>query len=186
MQNNASIKSVVAVLDVWPGAAKEIDENGRTPVHFMMQNKAPVESVVALLGACPSSAKEKDEYGNTPLNYMMQNKAPVESVAAVVDAWPGAAKDLTNQRRPGSTHVSRGRTRHAGLFAAAAWHEQGPQDDDLHRRPARTRLPSQSQAVIHHPPRYQANQRADHQEWRRKIDRLWPKPHLWSSDAFAE
>jgi hypothetical protein len=45
MRGNASVAAVLAVLDAWPAGAHELDEDGNTPLHYMMMKKAGVGAV---------------------------------------------------------------------------------------------------------------------------------------------
>ena len=81
-----------------PGAAKEKDNDGNTPLHVALRpfTACPADLQLALLQAWPDAAKEKNAKGCTPLHLALgttklgknKNTTSEAVVKAVYEAWP--------------------------------------------------------------------------------------------------
>ena len=66
------------LLEAHLDAAKEVDDDKYTPLHWAAKNKAPLEVARMLLEAHPDAAKEVDQWKHTPLHLAAVFKAPLE------------------------------------------------------------------------------------------------------------
>mmetsp|Transcript_22360 Transcript_22360/g.33431 ORF Transcript_22360/g.33431 Transcript_22360/m.33431 type:complete len:146 (+) Transcript_22360:224-661(+) len=84
-----SLELLTTLLNPCPEAAKEKDNQGLTPLHWMCWNEnASLDMVTTLLSAYPKAAREKGSWDNTPLLNVCSNKnAPLEIVQKVLNEW---------------------------------------------------------------------------------------------------
>ena len=78
-----------AILEVWPGAANEANNDGNTPLHFALGDLNAQEGVaLAMIETCPAAAAKKNLAGDTPLYLALEHNAPEIVTLAVLGAWP--------------------------------------------------------------------------------------------------
>ena len=123
LQHNASDEIVTTLLHKWPGALKEVDENGKTALHVRMFEDAPADAVVRHMQSFASDfecyqnlvegggrldvqiflAWWKDHAENCAgkttdtlcnmLHLALKHEAPNEVTLHVLNAWPAGVKE---------------------------------------------------------------------------------------------
>jgi ankyrin repeat protein len=89
-----SPKAVVKVLlDAWPEAAHQVDEDQNTALHLAAAQQAPPDVVQALIDAFPGACQMRGSMNRLPLSLALLCEAPPDSIRAISDAYPGALRD---------------------------------------------------------------------------------------------
>uniref|UniRef100_A0A7S2E7D9 Uncharacterized protein n=1 Tax=Ditylum brightwellii TaxID=49249 RepID=A0A7S2E7D9_9STRA len=93
-RNSAIINTIFLHLEEQPEAARQKDENGRTPLHIVcLCREVPLDLVSVLLSLWPDAVKKKDGQGFIPLHYaLMFGASSLDIVSALLNTWPDAAK----------------------------------------------------------------------------------------------
>ena len=83
---------ITTLMDSWPEAARETDDDGDTPLHFSIVFKASHAIVQKVFSAWPAAAMERDNEGDTPLHLALIYESPFPVVNAILTACPEAAR----------------------------------------------------------------------------------------------
>ena len=78
------VGAILAMLEAWPAGAKAIDEDGNTPLHYLMSQRAKGDEVRTVLDYYPGATAVEDDGGNTPLRRGLRTEAPVDSLAMLL------------------------------------------------------------------------------------------------------
>ena len=84
---------------ITPAAARGMDGDKYTALHWAAENSSSVAVVLALLAAYPEAAEVREEYGRTPLHIAASDNSSVAVVRALLAAYPEAATATDNVRR---------------------------------------------------------------------------------------
>jgi hypothetical protein len=94
----------LAVLSANPAAAKELDNERRSPLHAALSFGSPASLAIPVLQAWPGAVKQRDRRGAVPLfqalygavtRFGSHKQAPPAVVLAVLASWPDAASEQT-------------------------------------------------------------------------------------------
>ena len=90
--NGQTAEVAELLINAWPEAAAERDDEGSAPLHFAAACQAPPAVVHALLKACPEAAQWRGQMQRLPLSLCLLCEAPPASVEAIRDAYPTAQR----------------------------------------------------------------------------------------------
>mmetsp|Transcript_18030 Transcript_18030/g.20855 ORF Transcript_18030/g.20855 Transcript_18030/m.20855 type:complete len:694 (+) Transcript_18030:100-2181(+) len=78
--NGIPKKCMEALLTAYPDAAKQIDDEGSTPLHYYIHyvDKCKLEVLDVLLNAYPQALNVQDNYGCTPMYHAMEHRIGVK------------------------------------------------------------------------------------------------------------
>jgi hypothetical protein len=98
----------LAVLSANPAAAKELDNERRSPLHVALSFGSPASLAIPVLQAWPGAVKQRDRHGALPLfqalhgavnRFGSHKQAPPAVILAVLASWPDAASEQTGHCR---------------------------------------------------------------------------------------
>ena len=92
--NGQSEETVSALIEAWPGAAAERDDEGNAPLHIAAACQASASVVRAILAACPESATWRGTMQRLPLSLCLLCESPAGAIEAVRDAYPAAQREF--------------------------------------------------------------------------------------------
>merc|ERR1739844_47466 len=64
---DVSVELIRKVLDLYPQAAREVDGNGKTPLHLIVESNKDWECIEAVFSAYPDAINAEDARGKVPL-----------------------------------------------------------------------------------------------------------------------
>jgi ankyrin repeat protein len=80
------------LLDAAPDSARQVDNEGSTPLHFLLHYGSPKNDVIRLLiEAFPDAIAVRDKYGRTPLFHAIDNSISLDCLKIMLDT--GLATD---------------------------------------------------------------------------------------------
>jgi hypothetical protein len=86
----------------WPEAARQVNNNGDTPLHYLFKrhadNQAPVEIVELVLDLFPGALAMQGDSNYTPLHCACRDGAPVQAVELLLNRGPSALQMLDFER----------------------------------------------------------------------------------------
>eukprot|EP01048_Picozoa_sp_COSAG05_P020721 COSAG05_NODE_3600_length_1966_cov_29.942153_4_plen_198_part_00 len=90
LANNADVELVRRILEAFPEAATEKDQNGDLPMHVALRYDAPSEVYRWLLGVHPGAASEKTRNGSLPLHLAVRGNVAPEVFTLLLSHFPTA------------------------------------------------------------------------------------------------
>ena len=91
IQQKAPEDVVIALLKVYPGAAKAIFEEHQTVLHETCRCTLSPSCVRATIKMNPNAVEVQDKHGNLPLHIAVAYKAPADVIAILLEKFPGGA-----------------------------------------------------------------------------------------------
>ena len=88
------------LLKTQPMAAKEIDQEGRTPLHVAASSKACALAVVDLLEAHEAASARRTKLGKLPIHFALEFRACTDTVKALLTAHPNAVGESAQRKCP--------------------------------------------------------------------------------------
>lgn len=93
-------RGVIDVMAACPQSAKEVDKDGRTPLHRGLAEDCHVDIIKAVISAYPEAISERDKGGLTPLLLGMQlRNAGADVVGAIIEVCPDAILHLDPSKK---------------------------------------------------------------------------------------
>ena len=88
------------LLKTRPLAAKEIDQDGRTPLHCAASSKACALSVMDLLKEHDAASARRTKLGKLPLHFALEFRACTDTIKVLLTAHPNAVSESAQKKCP--------------------------------------------------------------------------------------
>lgn len=135
--NGITKPALKAVLDAYPDAARQVDDEGSTPLHYLLHyDNGPKDVVELLLDAYPEAVGIQDNYGCTPIFHAVEHGIGVKiEVLALLLRSQVAVRALTVHCDKKNDMVDRRKRKDSLAIVRSYFPESSRNDKEYQRTP---------------------------------------------------